>query len=201
MKDFSDSRFVWDEGDIDIVKRDESDDELIRPEDVRVENGKVKIVSGSFASSINVEDNNTHVSFAGADSVDSLGNIFDPGSFYDVLNDLLRIKKISNAEAYTRAQISRQTFSKMLNPGNRPPGKELIFAIAIGMRLNVVELDRLLYSAGYIRLNNQFADKLVFEYISARKWDIFEINEMLEDAGFDILGSKTRGKSATEIGE
>ncbi len=108
-------------------------------------------------------------------------------SFADKLMELLIDKDISNVDCYKRANIDKKLFSKIIN--GSIPKKRTVLALCIALKLNLSEAKSLLNCAGY-SLSHSFKLDLIVEYfIVNRKYDIFEVNEVLFDNGLPLLGS------------
>lgn len=108
-------------------------------------------------------------------------------SFADKLMELLINKDISNVDCYKRANIDKKLFSKIIN--GSMPKKRTVLALCIALKLNLSEAKSLLNCAGY-SLSHSFKLDLIVEYfIVNRKYDIFEVNEVLFDNDLPLLGS------------
>ena len=58
----------------------------------------------------------------------------DSRSFGDVLVEMIKERGLKNSEVYKAANVTKQTFSKILKSPN-PPKRETVAAFAIGMKL------------------------------------------------------------------
>lgn len=107
--------------------------------------------------------------------------------FSEKLMDFLISKDMTSAECYKRANLDKKLFSKIIN-GSQPK-KRTILALCIALRLNLDEARDLLNCAGY-SLSHSFKLDLIVEYfIVNRKYDIYELNEVLFDYDLPLLGS------------
>lgn len=109
-------------------------------------------------------------------------------TFQECLFNLIREKDMTNAEVYRRANISRQTFSKITRKGAKTT-KPMVFALAVALRLNIDETNDLLAHAGYAFAEGEVQDLIVRSFILAGMYDIYELNSYLFAVHADILGS------------
>jgi len=165
---------------------------LIRPEDVVLEDGSVRIAPAA-AARLKRRKAKSDARQDPAQGVE-LDDIDERYGFHKLLMWFLVEKGMHSADVYQRANITKQTFSGILKHTERLPERETILALAIGLKLNEDELDRLMYSAGYISSKAIPMDRIVHKFVEAENWDIFEINNRLYEAGLPLLGSKVREK-------
>ncbi len=128
-----------------------------------------------------------------------VGAKFDGGSLEDFLHDksdgfadtlfaYIDAKGMSDVECYKKANISKQTFSKIKKP-NYKPNKSTALAFAIALRLSLEETKTLLSSAG-LALSHSSTFDLIVEYcIINKQYDIHLVNEILFDYDQELLGS------------
>lgn len=116
-----------------------------------------------------------------------IDNLDEP--FNAALMRLIDVRGKTDAEVYKRANIDRKLFSKIRTGKGYMPGKRTILALAIALELSLSETNDLLQRAGYALSHSQKFDVIVEFFIVSRKYDIFEINEVLFQYDQPLLGA------------
>lgn len=119
---------------------------------------------------------------------DHLKNLKEP--FNAALLKLIDSKGLKDSEVYKKANISRQTFSKIRSGKGYLPSKPTILALAIALKLSLPETDDLLEKAGYALSHSQLLDVVVEYFLKNRDYDIFTINQVLFEYNLPCLGGK-----------
>ncbi len=115
----------------------------------------------------------------------------DDNQFRFALMNLLIEKDISNNVAYHRSNIDRRAFSKLLTGETSSPKKSTIFALCIGLDLDIAESSKLLESAGMAFSFDNNWDRLVRDIILSGQKDFGEINAIMIATHHPQLGIPT----------
>ena len=92
---------------------------------------------------------------------------------------LIDIKGMSDVECYKKANVSKQTWHKIMTDKKYKPSKNTIIAFAISLELTYDETQHLLETAGFILSRSNKFDVIITYFLQKRIYDILAINNML----------------------
>ena len=104
-----------------------------------------------------------------------------------LLNDLLQRHGLKKADAIRRSELS-DDYAYQIFSGLRVPERKKLLSLAIGMQLNLEEMQTLLKTAGYAQLYVKNAFDCVLIYGICKKLSVADINFLLFDYGMETLG-------------
>lgn len=100
-------------------------------------------------------------------------------TFAVMLLKLIDLKGITDVECYKRANVSKQTWYKILNEKNYRPSKNTVIAFAISLELTLKETNRLLATVGFTLSKSLIFDVIVEYFIQNKVYNVMIINEVL----------------------
>lgn len=100
-------------------------------------------------------------------------------SFAVALLKLIDMRGMDDVECYKKANVSKQTWHKILNDKNYKPSKSTVLSFAVSLHLSLKETLSLLETVGYTLSKSSKFDVIVSYFISHEKYDIYEIDETL----------------------
>lgn len=120
-------------------------------------------------------------------SLDDVVNHLDE-SFSEMLIRLIDESGLKDPVVYKKANVTKQTFSKIKNSNKYTPSKQTALAFAIALELSLDETKDLLLKAGYALSNSNRFDVIVSYFLENESYNIFEINEVLFEYDENTLG-------------
>ena len=103
--------------------------------------------------------------------------------------ELIDKKGMDEVACYKAANVSRQTWYKIMNEKDYRPSKNTVICFAISLHLTYDETQALLATAGYILSGSILFDKIIAYCIREGNYDIFAINAMLYSYDAECLGA------------
>lgn len=90
-------------------------------------------------------------------------------------------RNLKDSDVYNKVNIDRRLFSKIRSNKDYHPSKETIILLGLSLELSEQEIEELLESASYsLPMNNEY--DLIIRFCFKKKiYDLFQINEFLED--------------------
>ena len=109
--------------------------------------------------------------------IDLIDDIDD--SFAVTLLKLIDAKGLTDVECYKKANVSKQTWYKIMNIREYKPSKNTILCFAIALELSLEETNHLLSTAGFTLSKSSKFDIIIEYFLLHGIYDIFAINETL----------------------
>ena len=117
---------------------------------------------------------------------DKIKNLDEP--FAITLLKLIDEKGKSDVDVYKRANIDRKLFSKIRTGKGYMPSKKTVLALAIALELSLSETRDLLERAGFALSRSVLFDVMIEYFITRKKYNIYEINNVLFEYDQPLLG-------------
>lgn len=105
----------------------------------------------------------------------------DDNNFQKVLFQMIDERKLKDSDVYNKVNIDRRLFSKIRNDNTYHPRKETVLLFAFALELSEKEMDELLKSAEYHLPKNNIFNLIIRFCFQERIYDLFIVNEMLEE--------------------
>ena len=109
--------------------------------------------------------------------VDMLSDMDD--TFAVTLLKLIDMKGMSEVECYKKANVSKQTWYKIMNEKDYKPSKNTVIAFSIALQLTLEETKKLLGTVGFALSKSSKFDIIIEYFLIREVYDIFVINETL----------------------
>jgi hypothetical protein len=97
-----------------------------------------------------------------------------------VLFGFIDNKGASDTEVYKRAGIDRKHFSKIRSYPDYRPKKSTVIALALALKLDEEEFDRLLESGGYSLSESDTTDLVIKFCLEKKIYDVYQVNNYLD---------------------
>lgn len=109
-------------------------------------------------------------------------------TFAQMLLRLIDEKGLKDPEVYKKANVTKQTFSKIRNNIHYNPTKQTVLAFAVALELSLDETKDLLLRAGYAFSRSCRFDVIMSYFFESKNYDIHLINEVLFEYDENLLG-------------
>lgn len=111
-------------------------------------------------------------------------------SFALKLIKLIDAKGISDVECYKKANVSKQTWHKLMTDKQYKPNKKTAISFAIALELSLDETQKLLSSVGFVLSDSSLFDVIIKYCLENEIYDVFEIDSVLFKYDQETLFSK-----------
>lgn len=108
-------------------------------------------------------------------------------SLSQLLGSLLEQNRMKKAEAIRRSELN-EDYAYQIFSGLRVPERKKLLSLAIGMQLNLEQMQTLLKTAGYAQLYVKNSFDCILIYGICKKLSVAQINYLLFDYGMETLG-------------
>lgn len=105
--------------------------------------------------------------------------------YSDYLRNKVLEKGMTGVECYKKANISHKLYSKIMCDRNYRPGRDTAIALALALRLPLLEFSEMLAVAGFALSPADRRDIVIRYFVEHGDYDILELNEVL--FGFDLV--------------
>lgn len=108
-------------------------------------------------------------------------------SFVDYINEILLEKDLEKSDIIRDAQIPR-TYAYQIFQGSKQAGRDKILQLAIAMKLNLEETNRLLTVAHHNHLYAKQQRDAILIFGISKQYSLMQINELLDEFHQELLG-------------
>ena len=108
--------------------------------------------------------------------------------FSETLLKLIDKTGKKDSEIYTKANLSRQHFSKIRNNPHYQPTKPTAIALALALELDLEQTRDLIGRAGYALTGSSKFDVIIMYFIREKNYNLFDINAALFEFDQSLLG-------------
>jgi len=109
-------------------------------------------------------------------------------TFSVTLLKLIDKKGMTDVECYKKANVSKQTWYKIMNDKDYRPSKNTVLSFAIALSLSLTETEALLETVGLALSHSSKFDVVIEYFLREEVYDVFLINEMLFKFDLPTLG-------------
>lgn len=103
---------------------------------------------------------------------------------------LIDLKGMSDVECYKKANVSKQTWYKIMNDKFYKPNKKTAISFAVALGLTLEETQNLLESVGFVLSNSSLFDVIIMYCLKNSIYDVLEIDSILFSYDQETLYSK-----------
>lgn len=111
-------------------------------------------------------------------------------SFSLKLLKLIDAKGMDEVRCYKHANVSKQTWYKIMNDKFYKPNKKTVISFAISLKLTLEETQSLLESVGFVLSNSSLFDVIIMYCLENGIYDVYEIDSVLFKYDQETLFSK-----------
>ena len=108
-------------------------------------------------------------------------------SFVDYINEILLEKDLEKSDIIRDAQIPR-TYAYQIFQGSKQAGRDKILQLALAMKLNLEETNRLLTVAHHNHLYAKQQRDAILIFGISKQYSLIQINELLDEFHHELLG-------------
>ncbi len=103
---------------------------------------------------------------------------------------LIDLKGMSDVQCYKKANVSKQTWYKIMNDKYYKPNKKTAISFAVALQLTLEETQNLLESVGFVLSNSSLFDVIIMYCLNNGIYNVLEIDSILFRYDQETLYSK-----------